>query len=121
MVNGQIVSDVNLCQARWAMYFGQLYTAESLTRQLPLAGLLILGVDPLIDKIPPLVEVREALRKLKGGMATGICNISTEIPLDKGVGYPYLERKGDQQDCNDYCSITLLSVLGKMLALLLLQ
>lgn len=78
MVNGQIVSDVNLCQALWAMYFGQLYTAESLTRQLPLAGLQILGVDPLMDKIPSLVEMREALRKMKGGMATGICNISTD-------------------------------------------
>lgn len=54
-----------------------LYTAEPSKRQLPLAGKLMAAFDPLIEETShSLVEVREAVRKLKDGKAAGICNNS---------------------------------------------
>ena len=47
---------------------------------------------------------------------------SGTIPPDwkKGLVIPIWKRKGDHQDCSNYRGITLLSVLGKVLAHLLL-
>ncbi|KAG0720925.1 LINE-1 retrotransposable element ORF2 protein [Chionoecetes opilio] len=94
-----------------------------------------------------LDEVREAVAKLRGGKAAGVCNISAEllkaggeamirglhavlaavwqsgtIPPDwkRGLVVPIWKGKGDRQDCNNYRGITLLSVPGKVLAHLLL-
>lgn len=40
----------------------------------------VAAADLLIDKTPSsLTDVREAVRKLKGEMAPGICNIIVEI------------------------------------------
>lgn len=48
--------------------------------QLPLFGLQIAAADPPIDKSPPsLVEVREVIRKLKGGKAAWNCNIMAVV------------------------------------------
>ncbi|KAG0729173.1 Transposon TX1 uncharacterized protein [Chionoecetes opilio] len=104
--------------------------------------------DPPIDETAPsLDEVREAVAKLRGGKAAGVCNISAEllkargeamtrglhavltavwqsgtIPPDwkRGLVVPIWKGKGDRQDCNNYRGITLLSVPGKVLAHLLL-
>ena len=116
--------------------------------QLPLAGVQIAAADPPLDETPPsLAKVREAVRKLKGGKAAGVCNISAEmlkaggeamihglhavltavwqtgtIPPDwkRGLVVPIWKGKGDRQDCNNYRGITLLSVPGKVLAHLLM-
>ncbi|XP_076044798.1 uncharacterized protein LOC143027399 [Oratosquilla oratoria] len=100
---------------------------------------------PPIDKPPPsLTEVKEAVSMLKGGKATGICNISVELLKDGGeatgcirycllsgipVSFPLTKKKGliapiwegerDRQDCNNYRDITL-NVPGNVLAHLLL-
>ncbi|KAG0720560.1 Nucleotide exchange factor SIL1 [Chionoecetes opilio] len=134
--------------ARWAEYFGQLFTVDPPTEQLHTTGLQAVDADPPIDETAPsLDEVREAVAKLKGGKAAGVCNISAEllkagseamfhglhavltamwqsgtIPPDwkRGLVVPIWKGKGDRQDCNNYRSITLLSVPGKVLAHLLL-
>ncbi|KAG0711023.1 Iron-sulfur protein NUBPL [Chionoecetes opilio] len=109
---------------------------------------LAVDADPPIDETAPsLDEVREAVAKLRGGKAAGVCNISAEllkaggeamirglhavltavwqsgtIPPDwkRGLVVPIWKGKGDRQDCNNYRGITLLSVPGKVLAHLLL-
>ena len=39
----------------------------------------MLDADPLIDKTAPSIHVKEAVAKLRGGKAAGICNISAEL------------------------------------------
>merc|ERR1712035_27581 len=147
--DGSLVSDMDGQRARWAEYFGQLYMAEPPSRPLSAAGVEIATADPPVDEAPPsLAEVREAVNKLKGRKAAGICNISAEmlkaggeamihglhavlsavwqsgtIPPDwkRGLVVPIWKGKGCQQDCNNYRGITLLSVPGKVFAHLLLM
>ncbi|KAG0713587.1 hypothetical protein GWK47_015881 [Chionoecetes opilio] len=146
--DGRLVSDMDGQMARWAEYFGQLFTVDPPTEQLHTTGLQAMDGDPPIDETAPsLDDVREAVAKLKGGKAAGVCNISAEllkagveamirglhavltavwqsrtIPPDwkRGLVVPIWKGKGDCQDCNNYRGITLLSVPGKVLAHLLL-
>lgn len=49
------------------------------SRQLSVVGLQVAGAGPPINKtLASLIEAREAVAKLKGGMAPGISNISLE-------------------------------------------
>ncbi|KAG0723422.1 Transposon TX1 uncharacterized protein [Chionoecetes opilio] len=146
--DGRLVSDMDGQMARWAEYFGHLFTVDPPTEQLHTTGLQAVDADPPIDEsAPSLDEVREAVAKLRGGKAAGVCNISAEllkaggeamihglhavltavwqsgtIPPDwkRGLVVPIWKGKGDRQDCNNYRGITLLSVPGKVLAHLLL-
>ena len=75
--DGCLVSNMDRQRARWAEYFQQLYMADPPSGQLPTTGLQVADADPSIDESPPsLDEVREAVVKLRGGKAPGICNIS---------------------------------------------
>ncbi|KAG0716609.1 hypothetical protein GWK47_009246 [Chionoecetes opilio] len=83
--DGRLVSDMDGQMARWAEYFGQLFTVDPPTEQLHTTGLQAVDADPPIDETAPsLDEVREAVAKLKGGKAAGVCNISAEL-LKAGV------------------------------------
>ncbi len=54
--------------------------AEPPSRRLSMAAVEIAAADPPVDEIPPsLAEMREAVNKLKGGKAAGVCNISAEM------------------------------------------
>ena len=113
------------------------------------AGLQKLDADPPIDETAPSIgDIKEAVAKLMGRKAVGICNISAELlkgggealirglhavltavlhsgtippAWKKGLVVPLWKGKGDRQDCNNYRGITLLSVPGKVLAHLLLM
>ena len=74
--DGCLVSDADGQMARWAEYFEQLFTADFPSRQLQTAGLQTLDADPPIDETAPSIE---AVAKLRGGKAAGICNISAEL------------------------------------------
>ena len=89
-------------------------------------------IHPLI-KLHPLDEVKEAVAKLRGGKAAGICNIRGHDPWvaavltavwhsgtilpdwKRGLVVSIWKDKGDHQDCSNYCRITLLSAPGKVL------
>ncbi|KAG0715742.1 Cyclin-dependent kinase 8 [Chionoecetes opilio] len=71
--------------ARWAEYFGQLFKVDPPIEQLHTTGLRAMDADPPIDETAPFLdEVREAVAKLRGGKAAGVCNISAEL-LKAGV------------------------------------
>ena len=117
--------------------------------QLQTTGLQVVDANPSINEAAPSIdEVKEAVAKLRGGKAAGICNISAEllkaegeamirglhavltavwhsgtIPPDwkRGLVIPIWKGKGDRQNCNNYHRIMLLSVPGKVLAYLLLM
>ncbi|KAG0723665.1 Dipeptidase 3 [Chionoecetes opilio] len=146
--DGRLVSDMDGQMARWAEYFEQLFTVDPPTEQLHTTGLRTVDTDPPIDETAPsLDEVREAVAKLSGGKAAGVCNISAgllkaggeamirglhavltavwqsgTIPPDwkRGLVVPIWKGKGDRQDCNNYRGITLFSVPGKVFTHLLL-
>ena len=147
--DGQIVSDPDGVRARWAEYFEQLFRVDPPTDSLDAGDVAVPLPDPQISEEPPtLTEVREAISKLKGGKAAGFCGIPAEllksggdsmarglhtvlaaiwqsgtIPPDllKGVVIPLWKGKGDRWDCGNHRGITLLSVPGKVLALILLR
>ncbi|XP_069989710.1 uncharacterized protein [Penaeus vannamei] len=97
---------------------------------------------------PFLTEVRRAISKLKSGKAVGICGIPVEMlkageeamvrglyavmaaiwlsgtitpDLLRGVIIPFWKGKGDRWDCSNHQGITLISILGKVLAHILLR
>ena len=60
--------------------FEQLFTVDPPSEQLRTAGLQTLDADPPIDETAPSIsDVKEAVAKLGGGKAPGICNISAEL------------------------------------------
>ena len=99
-------------------------------------------------ELPSFVETQAAVNQLKGGKANGICGIHGEplkagaiavlmslhvvmcsvwntgiIPTDwmRGLIVPLWKGMGVRQDCNNYRGVTLLSVLGKVFARIILD
>ena len=53
--------------------------------QLQTARLQTLDADPPIDEtVPSIGDVKEAVAKLRGGKAAGVCNISAELLKAEG-------------------------------------
>ena len=76
--HGCLISDTHGKIARWADYFKQLFTVYPPSRHLR-------TVDPPIDETAPSIDdVKEAVAKLRGGKAVGICNISAGLPKAEG-------------------------------------
>ena len=70
---------------RWAEYFEQLFKVNPPSRQLQATRLQMMDADPPINEAPPSIdEVKEAVAKLRGGKAAGICNISAELLKARG-------------------------------------
>ena len=61
--------------ARWAEYFEQLLTVDPPGGQLQTAELQ----TPIDETAPSIVDVKEAVAKLRGGKAAGTYNISAEL------------------------------------------
>ena len=148
-VDGQLVTDRGELKACWASYFENLLKANPPAAALPCPTTVYPDpIPPISEAGPSLKETRDAIAKLKGGKAAGVCGISAElliaggdavaaglhavicavwtfrvIPLDwrKGIIVPIWKGKGDRQDCTNYRGITLLSVPGKVLAHILLS
>ncbi|KAG0730078.1 Cysteine protease ATG4D [Chionoecetes opilio] len=78
--DGHLVLDMDGQMARWAEHFGQLFTVDPPTGQLHTTGLQAVDADPPIDETAPsLDEVREAVAKLSGGKAAGVCKIVISV------------------------------------------
>ena len=57
-----------------------MFTVDPASGQLRTAGLQMLDADPPIDEPAPSIgDVKEAVARLMGGKAAGICNISAEL------------------------------------------
>ena len=135
-------------KARQAGYFEWLYQADPSSVELDVRGVIIPIADPPINCDPPLfVETHAMMNLLKWGKVPGICGIHAEllkaggnavlmlhavlcsawntgfIPTDwkRDFVVPLSKGKGDRQDCNNYRGVTVLSVLGKVFALIILD
>ena len=135
--------------ARWAGYIERLCQADPPAVKLDVKGVTIPIADPPINCGPPsFVETQAVLNRLKWGKALGICGIHAEllkaggnaalvslhavlcsawntgiIPTDwmRGLIVPLWKGKDDRQDCINYRGVTLLSVLGKVLARIIID
>ena len=78
--DGCLISDVDGQMAHWAEYFEQLFKVNPPSGQLQITWLQVVDADlPINEAAPSIDEVKEAVSKLRGGKAAGICNISAEL------------------------------------------
>ena len=71
--------------ARWAEYFEQLFKVNTLREKLQTTGLQVMNADLPINKAALFLdEVKEAMAKLRGEKAAGICNINAELLTAEG-------------------------------------
>ncbi|KAG0698159.1 Protein spinster [Chionoecetes opilio] len=64
--DGRLVSDMDGQMARWAEYFGQLFTVDPPTEQLHTTGLQAVDADPPIDETAPSLTKSERRSKVEG-------------------------------------------------------
>ena len=68
-----------------------MFTVDTPSGRLWTAGLQKLDADPPIDETAPSIgDVKEAVAKLMGGKAAGICNISAELLKVVGEAKPWV-------------------------------
>ena len=147
---GNLVSDKKNKVVCWKDYYAQLLNHPPAVPSDELLQLAAAAeADPDINCAEPTEdEVAKAVGRLKGGKAPGLCGItaemikasggwgvqwltriiqaiwtSGEIPPDwrKGIILPFYKGKGSRKECKNYRGITLLSVPGKVFALVLLN
>ena len=144
----ELLTEESEVKARWAGYFERLYQADPPVVGLDVRGVTILVADHPINCGPPsLVETQAAVNRLKWGKAPGICSTHAELlkaggnavlvslhavlcsawntgiiltDWKRGLVVPLRKGKGDRQDCNNYRGVTLLSVLCKVFARIIL-
>jgi hypothetical protein len=145
-INGKAIEDQLSRQKRWIEYFDQL-----LNRDKPTSSIQINNSESIKTNIsvlkPNKAEVEKAIAQLKNNKSAGEDNISSEMlkiggsasielmhklcediwlteepPTDfkKGVIIP-LYKKADKLECKNYRGITLLSIPGKVMSLVILN
>ena len=149
--NGSLIPDPEAQAHRWAEYFEELLTPAAGTTDFSLLDSEeeILSFDYLSDddEPPSIVEIEEAIKKLKNYKSAGIDDISNEqlkygapgilpwlrslfeavwnsedVPSDwrKGI-ITIIPKKGDLSYCNNNRGITLRSTASKLFQIVLLQ
>ena len=146
---GRLLTEESEVKACWAGWFEFLYQVDPPAVELDIMGVTIPIADPPINCGPPSLEETQALVNwLKWGKAPGICGIHAEllkvggnallvslhavlcsvwstgiIPHDwkRVLVVPLWKGKGDHQDCNKYRGVTLLPVLCKFFARIILD
>ena len=147
--NRETIYDQSQCLGLWKQHFDILLNSDPPDSIDP--GLVAAAAEataaPDGDEFSP-EEIRSAVKKLKNKKAAGTCGIvsellttgspamilrlkmvfsiiwRTEVILSdwkKGILVPVFKHKGSKTDYNNYRGITLLSVPGKLFAMLLLK
>jgi len=147
--SGNLLSDQDAILARWNEYFAALLNRPVLPPPVSLQSAAAEAVvdDSIPTEPPTLLEVYEAIKRLKAGKSPGICGIypefvqyagadamrsltelfahiweSEKVPTEwhQGIIVPIYKGKGSRSDCKNYRGITLLSVPSKVFAHVLL-
>ncbi|VDP05624.1 unnamed protein product, partial [Schistosoma curassoni] len=142
---GRVITNIEEQQNRWVEHFKGL-----LNRPAPLnpPNIEAAPTDLLINVVPPTIEkISMAIRQIKSGKAAGADNIPAEAPKadvaatarilhilfskiwdEEQVPKDWKEgllvkipKKGDLSNCDNYRSITLLSIPGKVFNRVLLD
>ena len=141
--SGEVITDKAKQLDRWVECYSKLYSKENVVHQSALDAIDHLPLMPELDEAPSIDELSKAIDRLPSGKAPGKDGILAEViksskstllvPLHKLLTLCWKEgsvpqdmkdsniitlykNKGNRSSCNNYCGISLLSVIGKMFA-----
>ena len=133
---------------RWVEHYTELYARENVVTEDALNVIECLPELEELDREPTFDELSEALDSLASGSASGkdgipaeelkccketfitelheilcLCWSEDEVPQDMRDAnvVTLYKNKGDRSDCNNYRCISLLSIVGKVFARVLLK
>ncbi len=141
---GDVITDRGKQMERWAEHYQQLYSRENIVTDTGLESITPLPEMEELDALPTIDELNKAIDSLARGKAPGSDGIPPEV-IKAGQKSVLLDRlhelllqcweegtvpqdmrdantitlyknKGDRSDCNSYRGISLLSIVGKVFA-----
>ena len=140
---GEVIQDRAQQMERWVEHYSELYARENIVTEDALNAIDCLPVLEELDEELTLDKLSKALDSLATGKAPGkdgipaevlkccegslitelhkilcLCWREGEVPQDmRDTNIVTLyKNKGDRSDCNNYCGISLLSIVGKLFA-----
>ena len=144
---GDLIHDKTRQMERWVEYYADLYSTQNHVTDLAMGAIECLPTMSELDEIPTLSEMTKAIDHLSPGKAPGNDGIPPEIikcggsilskhlldllcqcweegavPQDMRDAniITLYKNKGDRSDCNNYRGISLLSIVGKIFARVIL-
>ena len=145
---GEKITDRGKQMDRWVEHYSELYSRETRVSDAALEGMTQLPIMEELDAAPTLEELSKAIDALPSEKAPGSDSIPPEAikqgknallePLHKLLCLCWEEgsvpqdmrdatvvtlykNKGDRSDCNNYRGISLLSIVGKLFARIVLN
>lgn len=143
-----LLTDTASILSCWSEHFQALFSTARVVQDSAILHISQLPVIVELDEPPSMKELTEAIEQTKSGKAAGVDGIPPEIWKDGGpalhrklhellvycwkqgniprdlcdaVIVTLYKNKGGKSDCSNYRGITLLSILGKILARVLLN
>ena len=140
---GEVIKDKDKQMGRWVEHYLDIYSRENTISQEALDSIEDLPVLEELDAEPTLEELSKAINALASGKAPGedgippdvikcgktalleplhellcLCWREGEVPQDMRNAkiITLYKNKGDRSDCNNYRGISLLSIVGKVFA-----
>ncbi|KAL8601071.1 hypothetical protein ACOMHN_040772 [Nucella lapillus] len=108
---GEVITDKGQQMEKWVEHYSELYSREKVVITSAFDAIKPLSTVVELDAEPTLEELSKAIDSLVCGKAPGMRD-------DKIV--TLYKNKGDRSDCNNYRDISLLSILGKLNARVML-
>ena len=145
---GEIIQDKGKQMERWVEHYSELYSRQNSVTAAALNAVESLPMMAELDEKPSVEELKKAIKCLASGKAPGNDGIPPEvIKCGDNVLVQHLhdllcqcwdegavpqdmrdakivtlyKNKGDRSDCNNYRGISLLSIVGKVFARVLLH
>ncbi|XP_038066715.1 uncharacterized protein LOC119736778 [Patiria miniata] len=145
---GEVIKDKAKQMDRWVEHYSELYSRENIVSDDAFDAIDSLPCMMELDVPPTVMELRKAIDNLPTGKAPGLDGIPPEaIKCAKGVLLSHLfellcqcwtegqvpqdmrdsnivtlyKNKGDRSDCNNYRGISLLNIVGKVYARVILN
>ena len=145
---GEIIRDKAKQMDRWVEHYSELYSQQNHITQDAIDAIQSFPLMAELDDAPTLAELKEAIERLPVAKAPGQDGIPPEIiKCDSSVLLEHLhgllcqcweegavpedmrnaniitlyKNKGDRSDCNNYRGISLLSIVGKVFARVVLK
>ena len=145
---GEKITDRGQQMARWVEHYSELYSHETLVTEAALSSIKNLPIMEELDEVPTLEELSKAIDSLPNDKAPGsdcippeaikcgkttlllplhellcLCWEEGAVPQDMrdATIVTLYKNKGDRSDCNNYRGISLLSIVGKVYARIILN
>lgn len=145
---GEVITDKTKQLDRWVEHYSELYSTERSVTPAAIENVEALPILEQLDETPTLEELSKAIDKLSAGKAPGNdgippdlikhCKSSLLQPLHELLAQCWSEgsvpqdmrdakiitlykNKGSRSDCNNYRGISLLNIVGKVIARVILS